>query len=1467
MSFDQHDLFELERSIMEAYLREADISTHFQRKSSSATLTVKDLELEDGKPSIRDETLKLEVLEAWRKLVFFMKKENVFQDYVENLSEAFKEVLVADKSLYRHLHTLTNLLINTAENKARDNSTECRFVTLLEVILSYGRKWSPSEEVSRFWVRLSQRIPSDVPAVNFRRKAYRVLVSLSWVPSSKGLLEACSFEESRQRIDPTKSPSRVRAQIEKIQDRPQPRFDCVNQVLDRLKDETDVRVAITSEREGLGKTTLAALVASHPSILRVFKVLWLNIQKVSMTYDRYTQLLDELCEQLDVSLEWPRPIKRFEESALKEIRDQDLMKVACSKMCEMLESREDNILLVLDDVIDGKVIDLFRFSERQSIIVTTAAALTGVDWSVELGYLSEEESIELFLTEAGFPFDHILGLTVEVRKIVNQCDRHPLTIRTVARWFRMKSVTAGVAAGMAEILQDLAHLKEVDDDMTLNSDDDEVKGEKSAAPFLFDVLSLALGPKRVEEGSNQTILFFMCLASMVAIFPRKTPLDTLLLLWEQLLKSDSHAVDEMSHFDADSLPPAQLKKLALKQAVFVAEGLTHMGIIIVSEENGNATVEVHHQIYRDFALYMAKQMDLAETYEETVQNWNKAFVTAYFTQQIQGTLEELEQNSQTYATKQLPSHIFKAKMFPIAETVLGESNFFHARIECMGWDRAVDCHIDDCFMLQQALNKSIEEETGHAPRLSPVFEQIASVLTEQLENDRADQSLTFAIAFAVCKIGIALAENGHHEAATEYLEKSWSMSPDSEELQAKLLYFSGWVQLCTNQCERALKMVRGSRRIIEDSAVEHEMLYDVLQLQADALVGECEYREALAFLVDTIETLRPNAEKHRIEFGMLLLKKSLVEVVMGYLDRAKASFTECVEWKSRTNETSRSLSLAHKYLGDIAIEQRKVSEAREHYENGLHVLDSLKIGTDDVDHLLLTGRAKILRKDWDGCIEALKQARHLIVDKPNVSMDQSAADLRYIARTYHQRGDCDDAVSVLQDSLSLTDLRLYSLERSAGLLELANVLLDQDQPSEGLLCLEQSLEISILKLGECVQLLDTLNAIGNVHLSLGAYEEALTVFYKVDELTRRIAPDDVERIAGVLYSIGEVHDAKKDFTEAVEKFNECMEVLRLQRSQDHPHIAKALQRLGDVTVLQKDYDTAYNYFVEALRIRKIDTDERNLAETMHSLGVLRRKQKQIDVAQETLLDALEIRQRLGNGRETGETLLELGNIYRLKGNAEDAISLYEKSLEVLEQKDDIRGSVYLALSHAQLSEGLDKKALKCCEQALSIRLAAYGKDNLKTGNVSRSLGIIRYLFNNGDEALVHLNEFVRVIEMNDDEDNEEEGDDVDYLLSVLLMFDIHKANGREEQARNLLEVAKDVCEESEDVREQLPELIEMTERRIKMQEEKVAHKEVEKEKKGLLARLNLSNEEGVLGKLMLEPSECETMRKIPFIDD
>jgi tetratricopeptide (TPR) repeat protein len=269
-------------------------------------------------------------------------------------------------------------------------------------------------------------------------------------------------------------------------------------------------------------------------------------------------------------------------------------------------------------------------------------------------------------------------------------------------------------------------------------------------------------------------------------------------------------------------------------------------------------------------------------------------------------------------------------------------------------------------------------------------------------------------------------------------------------------------------------------------------------------------------------------------------------------------------------------------------------------------------------------------------------------------------------------------------------------------------------------------------------------------------------------------------------------------------------------------------------------------------------DKRELAETLHSIGVLTRKRKNLEAAREPLLDALEIRRNLTNGRETGQTLLEIGNIFRLQSDFESAVSLYDKSLEVLDEKDDIRGSVHLALGHAMLSSNRDRDAIRNYDRALQIRVAAYGKDNLKTGNVSRSLGLAKYLLNQTSASLLHLNEFMRVIELNDEEDNEEEGEDVDYVLTIILMFDIYRASNNSDRAKSLIQIAKEVCDESEELREELPALVEMTERRFKLSQETTRSS-------GLLSRLNLSEE--AEANVEIDPKEAEILRQIAFIDD
>lgn len=1359
-------------------------------KRSASNLSVKDPNFNDESICQPEPSL-LEILEAWKHLLTALQQEVVFTQYIDSLERAYLSAGTScqqQNNNGRCIHTLLDLLAQAVKEHARDKSIECRFVTLLEVVLSYRASWVPSEEISAVWVRLMQRIPPNIAPVNFRRKAYRVLVSLSWVPSSKGLLEACSFEESKQVLDFKKD--EIRRHMARIRDGPLPRYDSVNQLLDRLKDETDVCVAITSEKEGLGKTTLAGQVASHPSILRVFTVLWLNVKPTAMTYDLYITYLNNICQQMGCpDQEWPvDSMKRFEEPALRRLRERGGMQAAKTKMSQLTAGHDRNVLLILDDVRDCDIMEWFRFDDRQSVIVTTPHPnLPGVDWTLELVPMSIAEAIELFLKEAGLPATHILGATVEVRSIVRQCDCNPLTVRTIARWYQLKQVTAGMTAAVEEILADLGSLSATQSQLvyeTAISDDPNM--------LLFDILSLMMGPARVKDADfAPSALFVLCFAAQVVVFPDVAPLDAVLLLWEQVLKMEALAIDELGGaFTAEELTA---------HAWRMAEGLTHMGVISIVDIDGTPWVQVHHALYKDFAILMAREMNLKDNFQTTAAEWHRAFVFGYFSRKSQGENEK-QDASWEYTIEKLPSHMFDGKMVPTAEIVLGEEHFFQARIAAMGWSRGIETQIDDCVLLQHEMEDENEHDGTIETVASHVFRQTAMLLREKRiglsdmpEGERAHEE-----ARALYLLGFALTENGYFEEALEHFENAEKLSPSSQTLHASILYATGWCLLSANQTERAKTKINASRKMMCQGLQAHGLYKEMLQLYADALVGVCDYQEARAFFEEVVRDMKADPTSNPIELGTTLYKQGRLYHLMGDYDLALNVLDECVNWKMGIGEVSRSLSAALGVLGDINLDLGLLREAKDRYNAALQTLEVLHCDAQHLDYRLLTGKVQLLQNDIPGCQESFELVRSTSNAAPLKVMDQSAYDLRSIALAYDELGGLIDCEAVLRESLLLTEDRPFSLERAWCKIALGNCLLKHGDDKEALTCYEQAREIQMIKLGESTKVIDTTNLIGSVHMCLGDNDDAIRIFQSNYETTMKIAPDDIERLAGVLYLVGDACDAKGAFEAAAAYFHECIDVLKRDRSPDHPDIAKTLQRLGNVNVAQQDLDAAYDYYSEALKIRKMNFDEGLVAETVHGLGVLMRKRGELDVAENYLRDALEIRKRTDAVRESSETLLELGNVYRMRSQPETAMLLYTESLENLADEDALYGKILLTMGHVKLMQGDYAGALSEYEGALLNRVASYGNDDLRTGHAARSMGLAGFLMGSIDDALDHLYEFVRVC------DTIGVSASVDIALTQLLLGDIFDVNEDADSAKAAWTRAKDIYSEIERLGENLP---------------------------------------------------------------
>ena len=1476
---------------------------------------------------------RLRILEVWKQLMKVLVEKHIFWDQIKNIKQGFisstgfeptasnnpdgiPSLGLIHASDIRHVETLVRLLVHTAEHVDRDNSTECRFATLLEILLSYTPQWVPSEEVARLWIRLMQRVPYQCAPTNFRRKAYRVLVSLSWVPSSKGLLAACSIPERSMRVAPlpkasqtyrcavvSTQPSKTNTNNNKNgstggeQQESQvtiPRHDSVNQLLDRLKDETDVCVALTSTQPGIGKSTLASLVVSHPSIQKSFFVVWIrlvsptnisngdtnaseshNSKSHNMSFETYRdhiiQIRDQIREQQgsndgekEIDFTFPTCEERFEEPAVRQLREEQTMALTKESVAKELKALQNpNLLLVLENVTSDAQIPLFRFHDKQSLIITTAEdELKNVDWQVELDPISCEEAVDLFLGHAGLPPSHPLGQTPELQFMLeDQCQYLPLTIRTVGRWCRLKSVAAGPIRACIEIMKEMEELATDQQQCSL-----VFEGAPDAKRFLFDILSLMIGPSQRNENDGThgmtSAVFVVCLAAMAVVFPagKRVPLDVVLLLWEQILLVEPVVANEVSALiDLRSSTPDgkngksntnREKSRERRQFVgMIAQGLLHMGMVEIYEVDNNTWIEIHHQIYSEFAWTMAKGLDLGESsFERTVQKWHKAFVTSYFEQRIQKNIA-IEAvggvNSLDYAVRFLPTHIFHASMMKMGETMLVDTRFFEIRVKALGWERAVEIHIQDCLRLQsgfleysayQASRSSLNgSNSGPSSSssltsgggttnssdllvVSPVFSKSSAMITSFLKNngsntineDRSDREsddrrVTAAdVSTALYRMAFGLAGHGYFEEALSQFSAAQKLVPELGELQASIMYGIAWVLLVSGDSKRALRKITSALKTMTEQYPQHLLYKEARQLHVDTMFERCDYKKALEVLNEIEADLMKESDENMIELGAVLKKRGCLLHVMGKAKDAAAAFTQAIEWKEMAQECSYGLASCYCQLGDVNMELHALSGIKDNFERAVSTLVDSNCDKEHVSYLVATGKLYFSRSDFARCFEALEAARNAIQVAPLYIMDQSAYDLRCIARTYRARGDSTTAIEILRESLTLTAHRPNSLERATCLRELGRYLLEADQSDdEGIACLKEALSIIGIALGHCSQLFELMNTIALVHKMRCEYDDSLKVLAKASSILETIAPDDTEKEANIYFSIGDVEEKRGNFNEALGAYTQATEIIEQTHASDDPLFAKVHECMGSALKASNRLVEARENLEVAVRIRSHHFDERALAESKFSLGVVLRKLGSIPASEKLLKESLAYRERNEGSHDHVATLFEIGNIYLLS-NPVHALTFYQDCVSKLDVNDVLLGDVYQAMGHVKFFEVKEDEAIQFYRLARDVRQIHYGQEHSKTANSLRGIGMTQLFFRRKADAEKTLESLCQICgnlarkAASSTSDLERKVCATrDYILAIIFLGDAYYANRKKQEAVSLWNKARSIFEQAQ----------------------------------------------------------------------
>jgi len=1372
------ELDELANDVQDAYEEECQIADSLpanNRRSShdsgsNGAISIRDIENLDAGAE-REVASRKDMLEAFHSLIKALYHHKVYLQYAPALEKLFSQVKFSDESKWQTSKVLLELMVETVDNN--NKGTEICYVTLMEVLSSYAGHWKLSHQCEDIWHSANKSPKRTGSPKEFRLEAYDVLMSLKWVPNSQGLREACGIIDDS--VSDTEVPLVVQSIFHQIRSTPLPRHDCIHRILTKLNDAPNVKVAISSAHEdctrtaaqqgqGWGKTTLAAMVVSHPSVQSNFTVLWLRLGKYNhdlgsgMNYQKYVKYLDSLCVQLGVKPDWPLPLRSREEKAIVQKKEEEKMFQVKRDMSLILQQKSKALLLVLDDVFDDHEIEWFWFIKDQSMLVTTSSPNLYVEWTLELEPLLEEEALELFLTEANYPATHILRTSLETKTIVQRCGYHPLTIRTVARWFRLKQETAGIVKGLEELNQELSNC-------LLKLRHSRSSSKLLPVSILNEVMNLMLSPV-LAAGGQPTNLMKMCLSSMALVFPDEVPLEAVHLLWGQLLRTERDATNELG----ENLTTNQLRK----SVRFISEALTSLGLLSIVEKGGTPYVEIHHEMQAEFALSLVRDMLFSSPQPETARRWHDAFSSGYLAKKIESDRNGVEDVCRNYALENLLQHMLKAEMYQEVVVLLRDERFLIERLDHMGWFKGTDTHLRDCEKLRVAMD---DDETITADPVEvavTIYNKTALFIAENAPQSRK-QHTALEAAKALLAIGFSVSVHNKYSDAITHYKAALKLAPKNSPLAGEILYSLSTVYLAKHDHDKGLKIIKECLKVMKECDERGALFAEALMIQGDALMTNCDYRGAMELYDLALDRLFNDSANNRVEIGIALGRKGHLYHVMGEHDNAYIALNECLKWKVQIDESSCDLASIYSFMGDICVERGDKVKAIDYFDKAYRMFEQHRSDADPTDIHILNGKTDALHGDFEGCKESFDLAVKSMRKVKRTLMERTAYDFRCIARTLIDHGDIAGALSAFDDCLKQTeDRKEDSLERSSALFDMGTLHQQLNETEPAFKFFEQSFHIRIYKLGESPTVILTLEKIGQLHRSVGEKDDALKFFNKALELSERVYGEDSEKVTSVLFNIGELKAEMGEDTEALAMFGECLDWQRQNLPLPHPDIAATLEFMGKIQMKQCKYDKAYECFVEGLECRQasLGTDNPLCGESFHFLGVLSRKKGEFDRAISFLLDALHIRKSLVDQSYTVETMKEIGHVHRQSGDSDDALGCYEKCVEILltqfGETDERLCDILIPLGHVNKDLGRLDDAKDCYKKALNIKLQTYRKDSVHCSREHRSIGMLRYQLGEYDAALKSLTDYIRIQDANKDRNS------IDYILALLTVGDLHR---------------------------------------------------------------------------------------------
>lgn len=1192
---------------------------------------------------------------------------------------------------------------------------------------------------------------------------------------------------------------------------------------------------------GVGKTTMAAMVANHPDVRRFYKdgVAWVHLGHHEMTYTRYTQCLRELVSQLvfyDGVPLFAELLHTPGEPRSKRLRrEEGFMVYARDTVTELLHRR--NVLVILDDVYYESDLEWFQFVPpappqpkgkrskgkndvfSSSLVITTRCRdlLPAAD-TVEIDLMEEQDAIKLLVTESGQSSDHVMAESKEARSVVRECANHPLAVKTVGRWLSLKHATAGVISSVEEIHEDV--VKSID--RVLNNDDPD------GPDMIYEIMGMSFSP--AVNGEPTKVIKF-CFAAFVQVFchesyvveyastaaPPMIPWAIAELLFEKLLE-----IEESSLFEEGSLFHAQRQEAI----VLIPEALSALGVLKLittfeMEEDGSVDssreglgeerfLQIMHNIQLEYGQYLSKHdPSLKSLTSDAERRWNRAFVEACLNQMSDWD-SELPDASRDYALETLVSHMLRAEMFDEAARFLCDDRFVRGRMYTLGRESATRRQIADCeklYELTQLANEKRKTRVQVNPRTSMIraYEVFGSALVIEGVENSVEERRMFSIESgrAHYAVGFSLAEKRCWSAAIAHWESSQELLLSSlgmVEFVAAILYNVGVIYSEMNEYEQALASLKQCLRIRGAIHGEEHILYaQTIQKIGDVFLGMSDYTEAMESYNWAMDVMHIEPSHHRVDIGDILDNMGNIHYSKGEVPEALRCYQDALRSKKvELGDDHPELAVTYQHIGNCLSDQGDTDEAIAHFEEAIRLKELDPDGGDerDADVASIEGVLNNLTGRQEEGLKCYEKSLEILATKVPHKKEKIAALFHLIGCVHLMNGEHKKAMKLFEESLQARRkvLGFVHLDVASTLFNMAFLHQTRNRLDKALKCLEEALKIRQLRLPNSEKVALTHEKIGTLAKAIGKSKKAEISFEEALRIRRLIHGNEHEAVATVLHEMGDLMDDLGEYEEAMTNYVDALNIRRKRLGQ-HEDVAATLYSMGFTLHNQDEPERALGCFEEALMIRKsrLGDDAKEVGDTLNMMGFLQAKRGELDSALTLLWDALRIRKTHKDHVKVSETLKNIGNVHREKQEHELAVECYEECLRIRRNElgDDHEkvADALIAIGNVRSDmENIDE-AMRAYKEAHKIRSLVHGENDERVAAVLQYMGTMEFRSGDLDNARHYLQDFINIRQENQ---SEFDGDCVNVLFMI---GNIHKIQGDDDKAKECWSKAYTVFQE------------------------------------------------------------------------